>query len=212
MPHAKTMEREANVRRVLEVALNCFYHDGIEQTKIADIAEKSGVTSMSIHRYFGDKTSLVLNSYKLFWLRLSRELHAACDKRVDAKASGLDRLKTLMEIYVDFYLKDPQVAVWIHNFENFLHTHSAEIEPDYIELNQPLERAPLIAAVKAGMQDGSIRGDYTADELLSTALSALLGTMTRISEITSEFSDSKAPDAKRQLAMCCDMILSYLKA
>lgn len=212
MPHAKTMEREANVKRVLEEALRCFYHDGIEQTKIADIAEKAGVTSMSIHRYFDDKTTLVLNSYKLFWFRLSRELHTAYEKNVDMQAAGLDRLKALMGIYVDLYLKDPQVSVWIHNFENYLHTHSKEIDPEYIELNQPLERAPLIAAVEAGIQDGSIRSDYPADELFCTAFSALLGTMTRISEVTAEFSDRKAPDAQRQLSMCCDMIVRYLKA
>ena len=53
--------RAQNKQRVLDEALKCFYYEGIERTKVATIAQKAGVTSMSVYRYYGDKENIVLN-------------------------------------------------------------------------------------------------------------------------------------------------------
>ena len=50
MPHAE--QREKNIRLVTEKALDCFLENGIEKTKIADIARLSGLTERSVFRYF----------------------------------------------------------------------------------------------------------------------------------------------------------------
>ena len=50
MPHEE--QREKNIRLVTEKALDCFLENGIEKTKIADIARLSGLTERSVFRYF----------------------------------------------------------------------------------------------------------------------------------------------------------------
>ena len=50
MPHEE--QREKNIRLVTEVALDCFLANGIEKTKVADIARRSGLTERSVFRYF----------------------------------------------------------------------------------------------------------------------------------------------------------------
>ena len=42
MPHEE--QREKNIRLVTEVALACFLANGLEKTKVADIALRSGLT------------------------------------------------------------------------------------------------------------------------------------------------------------------------
>ena len=68
MPHEE--QREKNIRLVTEVALDCFLANGIEKTKVADIALRSGLTERSVFRYFGTKADLVLAASLLYWKRI----------------------------------------------------------------------------------------------------------------------------------------------
>ena len=79
MPHEE--QREKNIRLVTEVALDCFLANGIEKTKVADIALRSGLTERSVFRYFETKADLVLAASLLYWKRIleriDRMSHAA---------------------------------------------------------------------------------------------------------------------------------------
>lgn len=68
MPHEE--QREKNIRLVTEVALDCFLANGIEKTKVADIALRSGLTERSVFRYFETKADLVLAASLLYWKRI----------------------------------------------------------------------------------------------------------------------------------------------
>ena len=81
MPHEE--QREKNIRLVTEVALDCFLANGIEKTKVADIALRSGLTERSAFRYFETKADLVLAASLLYWKRIleriDRMSHTASD-------------------------------------------------------------------------------------------------------------------------------------
>lgn len=81
MPHEE--QREKNIRLVTEVALDCFLANGIEKTKVADIALRSGLTERSVFRYFETKADLVLAASLLYWKRIleriDRMSHTASD-------------------------------------------------------------------------------------------------------------------------------------
>ena len=64
LPHEE--QREKNIRLVTEVALDCFLANGIEKTKVADIALRSGLTERSVFRYFETKADLVLAASLLY--------------------------------------------------------------------------------------------------------------------------------------------------
>ena len=68
MPHEE--QREKNIRLVTEKALDCFLENGIEKTKISDIAQLSGLTERSVFRYFETKADLVLAASLLYWNRV----------------------------------------------------------------------------------------------------------------------------------------------
>ena len=58
LPHEE--QREKNIQLVTEKALDCFLENGIEKTKIADIARQCGLAERSVFRYFETKADLVL--------------------------------------------------------------------------------------------------------------------------------------------------------
>ena len=68
MPHEE--QREKNIRLVTEMALDCFLENGIEKTKVCDIARRAGLTERSVFRYFDTKADLVLAASLLYWNRV----------------------------------------------------------------------------------------------------------------------------------------------
>ena len=50
---------------ILEVALRCFTRDGFEQTSIRGIAREAEVDPALVHRYFGDKRSVLLAAVRM---------------------------------------------------------------------------------------------------------------------------------------------------
>lgn len=68
MPHEEL--REKNIRLVIENALDSFLENGIEKTKVADVARRSGLTERSVFRYFETKADLVLAASLLYWNRI----------------------------------------------------------------------------------------------------------------------------------------------
>lgn len=212
MPHAKTLEKEANVRRVLDVALNNFYCRGIEQTKLADIAAEAGVTPMSIHRYFGDKCTLVLQAGNMFWSKFAAGVADACKDIEAPGSSGFRQVSAMLELTFRIHEKYPRVVIWVQDFESYIHAQvdAGKLPQTSIEKYRQQTYAPLYAALEKGIKDGSIRCDVPIDTLYHTIMSFIYGVMYRSSMDVQSFypQDASAPEA--QLSLCLDMILSYI--
>lgn len=84
MPHEE--QREKNIRLVTEVALDCFLANGIEKTKVADIALRSGLTERSVFRYFETKADLVLGRRPCSTGTASSSASTGCPTRRPAAA------------------------------------------------------------------------------------------------------------------------------
>ena len=87
MPHEE--QREKNIRLVTEVALDCFLANGIEKTKVADIALRSGLTERSVFRYFETKADLVLAASLLYWKRILERIDRMSHTASDGGTTGL---------------------------------------------------------------------------------------------------------------------------
>lgn len=70
--------REQNIRLVTEKALECFIKNGINNTRVSEIAAESGLTQRSVFRYFPSKDDIVIAAAFCYWERtkayIAREL------------------------------------------------------------------------------------------------------------------------------------------
>ena len=94
MPHEE--QREKNIRLVTEVALDCFLANGIEKTKVADIALRSGLTERSAFRYFETKADLVLAASLLYWKRILERIDRMSHTASDSSTTGLQDAENAM--------------------------------------------------------------------------------------------------------------------
>lgn len=204
--------RAQNKQRVLDEALKCFYYEGIERTKVATIAQKAGVTSMSVYRYYGDKENIVLESAMLFWNKLTSELLSAVEAEDMSGLNGLERVEKLLKLYVSMYRQNTQALLLLQEFE--IYVHKRKYFENRERVGAQFERVcqPIADALEAGMADGSVRSDVDRAELCSVIANALFGTMQKLVANTQGLFASKSCPAPRQMELLCDMFINYVKA
>ena len=119
MPHEE--QREKNIRLVTEVALDCFLANGIEKTKVADIALRSGLTERSVFRYFETKADLVLAASLLYWKRILERIDRMSHTVADGGTTGLQDAENVLVCYSQLYRLDPNGMRFTLDAELTLH-------------------------------------------------------------------------------------------
>ena len=109
MPHEEL--REKNIRLVIENALDSFLENGIEKTKVADVARRSGLTERSVFRYFETKADLVLAASLLYWNRILALIDRMSHENSDGGTTGLEDAANVLVCYSMLYHLDPEVDV-----------------------------------------------------------------------------------------------------
>lgn len=78
MPENATTTRE----RILEAALELFIRQGIRKTSVDDVADRAGVTRVTVYRYFSDRQQLIGAAFLLVNATFDR-IRAALDEEED---------------------------------------------------------------------------------------------------------------------------------
>ncbi|MFG2848874.1 TetR family transcriptional regulator [Kitasatospora sp. NPDC048296] len=91
--------------RLREAALDLYLERGFEQTMVADIAERAGVTARTFFRHFADKREVLFGASVELEERSLAALEAA-----PATASTLDLVATALDAVVDVIGHDREFA------------------------------------------------------------------------------------------------------
>lgn len=172
-------ERENNIARVIDVALELFISDGIAATSINRIAKKAGLTPMSIYRYFGSRDVLVAQVWQNALNGFYRSFMERYEKLALPNGSGYEKFVASMEVYFSLYSELPQ---WYdYTREMFSYRFSEDPEGGeiynvfwkYYDKEIPI---PALRALKEGVQDGSIRKDVNIYAVYQVLLNVYTGT------------------------------------
>ena len=180
MPHEE--QREKNIRLVTEKALDCFLENGIEKTKISDIAQLSGLTERSVFRYFESKADLVLAASLLYWNRVLERIDRMSHENSDGSTTGLENTEKILICYSKLYRLDPKGMRFTLDAELTLHSagrlHEIRNQPP-----EPYETSngPMAKAIRKGLADGSISPEVDVKEIYYNSYDAILGIMQRLS-------------------------------
>lgn len=180
MPHEE--QREKNIRLVTEKALDCFLENGIEKTKISDIAQLSGLTERSVFRYFETKADLVLAASLLYWNRVLERIDRMSHENSDGSTTGLEDAEKILICYSRLYRVDPKGMRFTLDAELTLHSagrlHEIRNQPP-----EPYETSggPMAKAIRKGLADGSISPKVDVKEIYYNSYDAILGIMQRLS-------------------------------
>jgi AcrR family transcriptional regulator len=85
--------------RLAEAAMELFDERGFEDTTVADIAARAGLTKRTFFRYFGDKREVLFSGTEILQEKFVAGIAAAPadDSRLDVVAAGLDAMADLFD-------------------------------------------------------------------------------------------------------------------
>jgi len=170
--------RETRRRRILAAARRLAAKEGIENTRMEDVARAAGCTRRTLYAYFQSWDDL-------FLLVFAEYLTARWQHQTDAMAeadTGLAKLRRWGEAYFDYAQRHPQ-SLRVQFFWDFRGIHPERLSP---EVQAALEEAvePLVSGMReifrAGQADGSIKPDLDPDTILGQYAYTLRALMNRV--------------------------------
>lgn len=173
--------RENNKKLVTEKALECFIENGIEKTKVSDIARRSGLTERSIFRYFATKTDIVIAAAFLYWEKAEKYTRQSLEKERRPGLTGIEQIRVILYAYSSLLLADPRGIRFSLDAEVALYNAGKYHEV----VNRPPEKfetyaGPLSQAVRVGIADGTVNPGADIKTLYYNAYDSILGMMQRL--------------------------------
>lgn len=171
--------REENIKKVTKKALEMFEQDGIEKTKVSDVAAAVNLTERSVFRYFPTKIDLVLASASMFWKELSNSSLITYNS-LPENLSGIEQFECILKTYAHQLFKNKRKLVFVQETEVYLFRNNKKLSIREKPVNNLEEaEAPLAYALKKGIQDQSII-NIDINIFYQTVFNALLGFMQKL--------------------------------
>ncbi len=165
-----------NKNKVIGHALSCFVEKGIESAKISEIAKRAGLTERSVFRYFDTKADLVLETALLFWQEAMARADTLCRCSQQDGLCGADQIALVLQGYAALYFTSRQELIFVHEAEAYLNRHGKAL---LVKNRPPVpfkeSTGPLSAAIRQGLQDGSVAPELDLEALYDNTYDALLG-------------------------------------
>lgn len=200
--------REQHKRRTVEAALGLFIEKGVEQTTIRDVARAAELTERSVYRYFETRAELILATTFLFWERVAARVEGLVGEKSYQGMTGVEQVRIMLHFYSTLYLERPEYVRYILNAETALYNAGLTVDvqarpPGRFETSE----SPMVRAIRAGLEDGSISAEADVEEIYYNAYDAILGTMQR--QVLG--STDCALDNGRRMEHLCELFIRALQ-
>lgn len=156
MTASKTNNTKQNVREhIIAQASGLFFHRGIKDVKMDDIAYEIGISKRTVYELFADKEELLHESLKYIYKNIHR---TGRQKIRETSNNTLDVLLTLYYIYFEMLKKANK------NFFLDLKRYPKIIE--YQKTKEKRDRDKFKKWIQKGVKEGLFREDANSDIIL----------------------------------------------
>jgi AcrR family transcriptional regulator len=208
----RTLERKQiyNKRRleIIQAARLVFNSNGIESTKMTDIADKAEMGVASVYRYYNTKSELVIEVGIDYCREILRSLRLS---ETFYNKNGLERISELMDWLIDLCYKNPGFITFLQQFD-FYFSIKENQNPRINEFESEIMKLfPYwYDSMEKGISDGSIRHDLSVVDTVALIIRTFVSLQQRI--LTRDFilPLDESFDRQLQMRMLKDMVISYL--
>ena len=195
--------RQRNVALVTEKALQSFIANGIDKTKVSDIAKAAGLTERSVFRYFATKSDIIIAASFLYW----EKAKAYTENKLQADRydgiTGIEEINLILNGYAQLLFDDPQGIRFSLDAEVALYS----VGKSHEVVNRPPEKfetysGPMAMAVRRGLEDGTVDARANIKQLYYNSYDSILGLMQRL---TVGVPSAGELDSCQRLKQMCDM-------
>ena len=139
-------------------AAQLFLKNGIEDVKMTDIADASGVGVATLYRYFGSKPRMVTEVMTYLWDEINEMFSGEFDSKEFMQRSGIEQLSDLMHMFLTLYESHSNFMKLLGEFDRFILREQIPKEDLWKYERSIINFYPVIVrAYEKGLKDGTVR-------------------------------------------------------
>lgn len=144
--------------KAVAAAAKLFMERGIEDVKMTDIADESGVGVATLYRYFGTKPRMVTEVMTYLWEEITELFSGVFDSPEFLGQTGLKQLNDLMRMFIVLYQAHTDFMKLVGEFDRYIireqipKSELADYEQAIVSFYPVPEHA-----YKQGLADGTVR-------------------------------------------------------
>lgn len=205
-------QKEKRKEEVVLAAVEVFKEKGIENAKMTDVADKAQVGVASVYRYFKTKLDLAIDAATMLWKEEINELYSSYSNEDFIKLRGLERVKSILEVFLYLYKNQQDFLTFIHEFDNYIVREQVSgdklinYEKSIIDL-----KTVMLEAMKAGKTDGSILREVNGNEFYNTITHTLMSLCQKLLLRGRILKSDEEVEGEVQIKLIIDMAVRYLE-
>lgn len=204
--------KEQRKEEVVAAAVEVFKKQGIENTKMTDIADAAKVGVASVYRYFKTKPDLAIEAATMFWIKEIGELYNYYTNEAFLKKNGIDKVKKILEVFLELYRNHQDFVSFIYEFDNYIIREKIAREKlnDY-EKHIVNLKAILLNALESGKEDGTVRRDLIDEQFYFSITHALMSLCQKLVLRGNVLESDQYVNGEEQIRTIIDMAVQYIK-
>ena len=112
--------KNKRILRAVSVGAELFMERGIENVRMTDIADESGIGVATLYRYFGTKTSIAIEVMTFLWRDLKSLFSGVFDSPAFTSQTGIKQLGDLMKMFIVLYSGHRDFMKLLGEFDRFV--------------------------------------------------------------------------------------------
>ena len=160
---ARMRRIQYRAQKILEAAMELFCEKGIEETSIDEIAERAGVGSATIYRYYETKAQLAIQSGVAYWRKIAGQYLNITDIEGYSDMTGREQLECIMDALIAIFERERGFLKYLQEFEVFVRRYAINMERLAEYEDSIMSLKPRVTdALEKGRQDGTLFFEWSA--------------------------------------------------
>jgi len=196
---------------VIGAALKVFCEQGIDNTKMTDIAEQAKIGIASLYRYFKTKPDIAVEAACRLWQEEIKTINEFSSAKVQRAATGKEQVESILQLFLELYYYHKEFLKFLDEFDRYIVKEQVplenlkEYEKSIIDL-----KTVMITAIERGRRDGSIRKDFDAEKYYFSTTHALMTLCQKLVLRGKLLESDDIIQGEQQIQLIIEMAVHYL--
>lgn len=203
--------KNERIALAVDTAAELYLTVGIGNAKMTDIAEKAQIGVASLYRYFGTKQLFTVKVGAYIWKTTMMKLEPLYTSQEYLARTGFEQVASLLNIFHILLEEHRPFLRFVSEFDVFVIREHLGIGQLTEYESCSMNMLPVVsAAMKKGVEDGTIRPDVDAKVFYDAITDSLLGMCEKFvwGNVPNNVDQSRNRQA---LSLTIDMFLSYIR-
>jgi AcrR family transcriptional regulator len=203
--------KKQRMDEVIDAALRVFIKQGIDKTKMTDIADEAEIGVASVYRYFKTKSDIAIEAANRLWQTEIGNLEERYKNSLPSGKNGREQVTEGLLLFLEIYQKHTDFLKFLDEFDRYI--VKEQIVPEKMEKYEGSIidlKSVIIDAIESGKSDGSIRQDLNSEVYYFSVTHALMALSQKLALRGSVLTSDELINGEQQLQMILDMAIRYL--